>query len=92
MLFVHEKQVAVAFPLLSCFGYFLNQLKRPATAGKLRRFLLVDEKVAHSVKRLAELRCRYLFQVSEAAALPYALVRNWSSLFLNRMLNVVSDP
>jgi hypothetical protein len=26
------------------------------------------------------------------AALPRALVRNWSSLFLNRMLNVVSDP
>ena len=23
---------------------------------------------------------------------PWALVRNWSSLFLNRMLNVVSDP
>jgi len=61
LLFVHEKRVAVAFPLLSCFGYFLNQLKRPAaTAGKLRQFLLVDEKVAHFVKRLAELRCRYL--------------------------------
>ena len=27
-----------------------------------------------------------------ATALPWALVRNWSSLFLNRMLNVVSDP
>jgi hypothetical protein len=24
--------------------------------------------------------------------LRYALVRNWSSLFLNRTLNVVSDP
>jgi hypothetical protein len=25
-------------------------------------------------------------------ALPWAPVRNWSSLFLNRMLNVVTDP
>jgi len=25
-------------------------------------------------------------------ALPWVPVRNWSSLFLNRMLNVVSDP
>jgi len=26
------------------------------------------------------------------SATPYAPVRNWSSLFLNWMLNVVSDP
>jgi hypothetical protein len=28
LLFVHEKRVAVAFRLLSCFGYFLTELKR----------------------------------------------------------------
>jgi len=119
LLFVHEKRVAVAFPLLSCFGYFLNQLQRPATAGKLRRFILVDEKVAHSIKRLAEFRYRRLRDRGMAAdsgsfdSVPdfrsvstqrggYRLhfgvndctapVRNWSSLFLKRMLKVVSDP
>jgi hypothetical protein len=30
--------------------------------------------------------------VERTDATPYALVRNWSSLFLNRMLNVVSEP
>ena len=37
-----------------------------------------------------------LLQLIQASGLPtalaYAPVRNWSSLFLNRMLNVVSDP
>jgi hypothetical protein len=35
LLFVHEKQVAVAFPLLSCFDYFPNQLKRAATGCRI---------------------------------------------------------
>ena len=30
--------------------------------------------------------------VPQAFGLSTALVRNWSSLFLNKMLNVVSDP
>jgi hypothetical protein len=34
----------------------------------------------------------FKFCVHQPFGLSNALVRNWSSLFLNRMLNVVSDP
>jgi len=38
------------------------------------------------------LRSEVLIAVPQAFGLSIVLVRNWSSLFLNSMLNMVSDP
>jgi hypothetical protein len=44
--------------------------------------------VAHSIRSIEATG----MSVPQPFGLSTALARNWSSLFLNRMLNVVSDP
>jgi len=49
-------------------------------------------RLSHHVPRISIRSLQLIQAFGPPTALPWAPVRNWSSLFLNRMLNVVSEP
>jgi hypothetical protein len=64
----------------------------PATLAALPSTRAIPDRdvfyVAHPIRSIEATGT----SVRQPFGLSTALVRNWSSLFLNRMLNVVSDP